>query len=95
MRTLRLNFDRQLLPNSILIRYNINRESDRKVILEPPKPTGFATADLCAGCHAGSNPTFGEQAHMTWPQNLPPSKFPHTPLTNFSPFGEWGASMTG
>ena len=73
----------------------IPSQADSKVIVGPPGPTGFVTSDVCAGCHDGSNLAFGVQAHMTWPQNLPPSKFPDTPLTNFSPFGEWGASMMG
>lgn len=57
--------------------------------------TGFATSDMCSGCHDASNLAFGVQAHMTWPQNLS-SKVPKaTALTNFSPFSEWGASLMG
>ena len=78
-----------------LASYNIPAQANSKVIVGPQGPTGFVTSDVCAGCHDGSNLAFGVQAHMTWPQNLPPSKFPTTPLTNFSPFGEWGASMMG
>ena len=78
-----------------LASYNIPSQADSKVIVGSQGPTGFVTSDVCAGCHDGSNLAFGVQAHMTWPQNLPPSKFPTTPLTNFSPFGEWGASMMG
>ncbi|MEO7254129.1 MAG: hypothetical protein ABIZ64_07815 [Casimicrobium sp.] len=74
---------------------HIPSQSNSAVIVGPQGPTGFVTSDVCAGCHDGSNLAFGVQAHMTWPQNLPPSKFPTTPLKNFSPFGEWGASMMG
>ena len=74
---------------------NIPSQSSSAVIVGPQGPTGFVTSDVCAGCHDGSNLAIGVQAHMTWPQNVPPSKFPTTPLTNFSPFGEWGASMMG
>ena len=74
---------------------NIPPQTASKVIVGPAGPTGFVTSDVCSGCHDASNLAFGIQANMTWPQNLPPSKFPTTPLRNFSPFGEWGASMMG
>ncbi|WP_395707789.1 hypothetical protein [Casimicrobium huifangae] len=65
--------------------------SASKVIVGAAGPAGFVSSDVCSGCHDASNLAFGIQANMTWPQNLPPSKFPTTPLRNFSPFGEWGA----
>ena len=74
---------------------HIPSQANSAVIVGPQGPTGFVTSDVCAGCHDGSNLAFGVQAHMTRPQNLPPSNFPTTPLSNFSPFGEWGASMMG
>lgn len=74
---------------------DIPPQSASKVIVGAAGPTGFVSSDVCSGCHDASNLAFGIQANMTWPQNLPPSKFPTTPLRNFSPFGEWGASMMG
>ncbi len=73
----------------------IPSQADSKVIVGSQGPTGFVTSDVCAGCHDGSNLAFGVQAHMTWPQKLPSWNYPITPLANFSPFGEWGASMMG
>ncbi len=70
-------------------------QSQSKVIVGPHGSVGFVTSDVCAGCHDASNLAFKVQANMTWPQNLPPSKWSSTPLKNFSPFGEWGASMMG
>lgn len=85
-----------LSPSSATVVPNyIPSQDNSRVLVGPQGPTGFVTSDVCAGCHDASNLAFGVQAHMTWPQNLPAWKFPITPLTNFSPFGEWGASMMG
>lgn len=70
-------------------------QSASRVLVGPAGPTGFATSDVCSGCHDAANLAFGVQADMTWPQNLPPAKFPTTPLTNFSPYSEWSASLMG
>jgi hypothetical protein len=73
----------------------IPSQAQSKVIVGPHGPNGFVSSDVCAGCHDASNLAFSTQAHMTAPQNLPPSKYKTTPLTNFSPYGEWGASLMG
>ena len=70
-------------------------QSASRVLVGPQGRTGFATADVCSGCHDASNLALGVQAHMTWPQNVPPAKFSKTPLTNFSPYAEWSASLMG
>lgn len=73
----------------------IPSQKESRVIVGANGPTTFYTSDVCAGCHDASNLAFGVQANMTWPQNLPPAQYPTTPLTNISPFGEWGASLMG
>jgi len=78
-----------IIPN------DIPPQSASKVIVGPKGPTGFVTSDVCSGCHDASNLAFAVQSNMTWPRNVPPAKPPTTPLVNFSPFGEWGASMMG
>jgi hypothetical protein len=70
-------------------------QSQSIVNVGPHGAVGFVTSDVCSGCHDASNLANGVQANMTWPQNVPPAKRATTPLTNFSPFGEWGASMMG
>lgn len=74
---------------------NIPPQNQSVVMVGPQGPMGFVTSDVCSGCHDASNLAFGVQANMTWPPNLPPTRFPTTPLSNISPYGEWGASMMG
>jgi mono/diheme cytochrome c family protein len=74
---------------------NIPPQDKSIVIVGPQGPAGFVTSDVCSGCHDASNLALAVQANMTWPQNVPPKDFPNTPLSNISPFGEWGASMMG
>lgn len=84
----------KLTPQSKILN-NIPSQAQSVVIVGPQGPTGFVTADVCSGCHDASNLAMGVQANMTWPPNLPPKSFPTTPLSNISPYGEWGASMMG
>lgn len=82
-------------PANMLTATYIPNQQESRVLVGANGPTTFVTSDVCAGCHDASNLAFGVQAHMTWPQKLPPAKYPTTPLTNFSPYGEWGASLMG
>jgi hypothetical protein len=79
----------------MLIPTQIPPQSASVVRVGPAGATGFATSDACSGCHDASNLAFGVQAHMTSPQNLASTDPKARPLTNFSPFSEWGASLMG
>jgi hypothetical protein len=84
-----------VLPHDPGVPPYIPPQSQSKVIVGRHGAVGFVTSDVCSGCHDASNLAFKVQANMTWPQKLPPEKWSSTPLTNISPFGEWGASMMG